>query len=382
MPNAPLRRAAGPGAALLGVGLVLGLMAWLQDELNPDWLGYAAIYQDGGAWLADQGRDPLFLLLMGAMSTLFGPDGYDTFRFVLAAYFAVFTYLLLRGRHVPADGHGHRWPLLLLGLLPFVAPRFTIQIREGLALTLVLIGLVLLNRPNPAAAAGTSADAATGTSLSPARSGVLPTVLLFVAAVALHSGTVVLLLALLTGLAVRHMCAGAVRLELWLLLSLGMLAVAGTAVLSTLGLGTPAGRALVDEWYGLLADEEATISAAKWAYWGLYGLGVLALAGRVRSLYQRGQLPGDLRPVLGMVTLVMLPAIYVTALMLLGAGMPAIVVSGAARMMNMLLSVSLLMLALRGGLNLRLGLFCLLVLVDQARVIVESVLGTGAVEAL
>ena len=106
---------------------------------------------------ADQGRDPLFLLLMGSMSALLGPDGYESFRIVLAAYFAVFTYWLLRGRHVPADGRRHRWPLLLLGLLPFVAPRFTIQIREGLALTLVLVGLVLLTRPSSATVATVAA---------------------------------------------------------------------------------------------------------------------------------------------------------------------------------------------------------------------------------
>ncbi len=371
MPALALRRAAGPGAAMLGVLLVLALMAGLQDELNPDWLGYAAVYQDAGAWLADQGRDPLFVLLMGTMSTLFGPDGYESFRILIAVYFAVFTYLLLRSRQVPADGHAHRWPLLLLGLLPFVAPRFTIQIREGLALTLVLVGLALLNPSRPAS-----------TAAAMPRTTVWPAVLLFGAGAAVHSGTGVLLLALLAGLAVRHVCAGAVRLELWLLLSLGLLAVAGSAVLSTLGLGSPAGRALVDELYGVLADEDATNSAAKWAYWGAYGLGVLTLAARVRQLYQQGLLPDGLRPVLGMVTLVMLPAIYVTALLLLGAGLPAIVVSGAARVMNMLLSVSLLVLALRGALNLRLGLFCVLVLVDQARVIVEAVLGAGAIEAL
>lgn len=373
MPPTTLGRTAKPGTALLGMGLVLALMVWLQDELNPDWLGYAAIYQNSGAWLADQGRDPLFLLLMGTMSTLFGPDGYETFRIVLAGYFAVFTYLLLRSRQVPEGGRNQSWLLLLLGLLPFVAPRFTIQIREGLALTLVLIGMALLNRAAPAA---------TAIAGRVKRAALWPTVLLFAAGAALHSGTAVLLLALLAALAVRHVCAGAVRLELWLLLSLGLLAVATSAVVSTLGLATPAGRALVDELYGLLADEDVTVSLAKWTYWGVYGLGVLTLAGRVRGLYQRGLLPDGLRPVLGVVTLVMLPAIYVTALLLLGAGMPAIVVSGAARLMNMLLSVSLLVLALRGELNLRLGLFCVLVLVDQARVIVEAVLGAGAFESL
>jgi hypothetical protein len=372
MSAATLRRSAGPGTALLGLGLVLALMVWLQDELNPDWLGYAAIYQDAGAWLADQGRDPLFLLLMGTVSTLLGPDGYDTFRLALAGYFALFTFVLLRGRHVPAEGRPQGWPLLLLGLLPFVAPRFTIQIREGLALTLVLLGLLLLaRRPAGPVAAVSSRAAPVG-----------PALLLFAAGAALHSGTGVLLLALLGGLAVRHVAAGVVRLELWLMLSLGLLGVVATALIATVGLAMPAGRAFVDAWYGLLADEEATVSAAKWAYWGAYGLGVLTLAGQVRRLYERGELPAALRPVLGVVVLVMLPAIYVSALLLLGAGMPAIVVSGAARVMNMLLSVSLLVLALRGQLNWRLGLFCLLVLVDQARVILEAVLGAGVLEAL
>lgn len=378
MAPASVRRAAGPGAALFGVGLVLALMAGLRDELNPDWLGYAAIYQEAGAWLADQGRDPLFLLLMGTMSSLLGPDGYERFRIVVGLYFAAFTYWLLRGRHVAAGGRRQGWPLLLLGLLPLVAPRFTIQIREGLALTLVFVGLVLLARP--ASAADAAASNASGE--RPPRTAAWPALLLFAAAAALHSGTAVLLLALLAALAVRHVCGGAIRLELWLLLSLGMVAVTGSALLSTLGLATPAGRALVDELYGLLADEDATVSAAKWVYWGAYGLGVLTLAGRVRGLYQGGQLPAGLRTVLGLVALVMLPAIYVTALLLLAAGMPAIVVSAAARMMNMLLSVSLLVLALRGALNLRLGLFCVLVLVDQARVILEAVLGAGALEAL
>lgn len=362
-PVNPARHHAGWGATLLGLAFVLALMWGLREDFNPDWLGYAEIYQQTGAWLAEQGRDPLFVVLTGTLRTLLGPDSYDAFRLVVAAYFAGFTVLLLRGRVIPYGNRVHRWPLLLLGLLPFVAPRFTIQIREGLALTLVLVGMAVLaggsrQRTDPPA---------------------WPAVLLFVAAAALHSGVAILLLALIAGLLIGNLCAHQSRVESWLLLSAALTAVTLAAALAIFGIATDNGTRAIETIYGAVADENATLSLAKWAYWLAYGLGVATVAARVHALYGSPQLPSRLRPVLGVVAMVMLPAIYVAALLLLAGGAPAIAVSGAARLMNMLLSVTLLVLALRGALTLRLGLFALLVLVDQGRVILEAVLGlTGS----
>ena len=351
------------GPAVAGLLLVLGLMAWLKEDLNPDWISYAFVYNDGGAWLAEQKRDPLFLMLVGALRSLFGPDGYPAFRYTVAGYFAIFTYLLLRGRVLPFDaGSTPRWPLLLLGMLPFVAPRFTIQIREGLALTLVLVGMAWL-------------------SAAPSRTGrTVVAIAFFVAATLLHSAVGILLLALLAGIVIRQICMQSIGLELWILLALGLIATAAGAAIAGFGLSTRAGQRLVESLYGVEGEVEATLTFWKWVYWGLYGLGVAALAGRLRHLYRDNQLPPDLRPVLGIITLVMLPAIYTAALLLLAGGLPPIVVSGAARLMNMLLSVTLLVLALRGALTPRLGIFALLVLVDQARIILEAVLSIVAPE--
>ncbi len=331
----------------------------LKHELNPDWWGYAAIYQDAGAWLADQGRDPLFLLLVGGMSGLLGPDGYDAFRVLIGLYFAAFTYLLLRGRVLPFGLLVQRWPLLLLGLLPFVALRFTVQIREGLALTFVLFGMAVLARR---------------TSWATAAPQTLPALLLFAAGAALHSGAAILLLALLVGLLLSWLCSRSTRVELWLMLSLGLAAVTVSAGAAVFGVAIRAGSDLVSTIYGSLAEDDAELSLLKWLYWAAYGLGVAAVAGRVHTLYGSGALPPGLRPLLGVIALVLLPAIYIAALLLLAGGMPAIVVAGAARIMNMLLSVTLLVLALRGALNWRLGLFALLVLIDQGRVVVEAML--------
>ncbi|MDQ2778287.1 MAG: EpsG family protein [Pseudomonadota bacterium] len=358
----PARRA-GWGTTLLGLAFVLALMGGLREDFNPDWFGYAEIYQQTGAWLAEQGRDPLFVVLTGTLRTLLGPDSYDAFRFVVAAYFAGFTVLLLRGRVIPFGSHVHRWPMLLLGLLPFIAPRFTIQIREGLALTLVIFGMAAL----------------AGGSKEQDKPAVWSAVLLFVAAAALHSGVAILLLALLAGLLIGNLCAHRSQVESWLLLSAALIAVALAAALTIFGIATDTGTRAIESIYGALADTDITLSLAKWIYWLAYGFGVATVAGRVHALYGSPQLPSRLRPVLGVIAMVMLPAIYVAALLLLAGGAPAIAVSGAARLMNMLLSVTLLVLALRGALNLRLGLFALLVLVDQGRVILEAVLGlTGS----
>lgn len=368
MNTQPARRSS-LGPALAGLLLVLGLMIWLRDELNPDWFSYGLIYSEAGAWLADQNRDPLFLALVGALRRLFGPDGYDAFRATVAAYFAVFTWLLLRGRILPFDGqHRHGWPLLLLGLLPFVAPRFTIQIREGLALTAVLGGMALLSLEHRVSTP----------QLRQTRQ--FAALALFAAGMLLHSGTGLLLVALLAGWLVRQLGMRSIALELWILLALGLTAATTAAGIAIFGLGTDAGHRFVENLYGVEASVEATLGFWKWVYWGSYGLGVALLAGRVHTLYRSQRLPDNLRQLLGMVTLVMLPAIYVAALLLLAGGLPPIVVSGAARLMNMLLSVTLLVLALRGALNLRLGLFALLVLVDQARIILEAVLSLVAPE--
>lgn len=379
-PRVRARHAAGLGTALLAVLLSLLLMQWLSEGLNPDWQGYALLYQDAGAWLAEQGRDPLFLLFIGVGSALLGPDGYLAFRALVGLYFALFLFWLLRRPFGPPELPRQGAWLLLLGLLPFVAPRFTIQIREGLALTLVLAGAAWLSRAHaPVTCAGVQAgmrSLAAGAASHPA----WPAVLLFLAAGAMHSASAVLLAALLGGLLLRLLCSDTIRLELWLLLSISMAVTAGIALAALLLLATPAGLERVETLYGELADTQAELSLAKWAYWGLYGLGLLAFAARVRRLYQQRALPSGLRQWLGMVALVFLPAVYLTALLLLANGLPAIVVAGAARVQNMLLAVGLLVLALRGQLNRRLGLLCLLVLVDQARVILEAVLGMGLVD--
>ena len=192
--------------ALAGTLLVVALMWVVKEEINPDWYGYAAIYSDDGAWLADQGRDPLFVMLLGAMAAMTGPDEYMTFRIVVGLYFATFTYLLLKGRILPLGPKPHSNLLLFIGILPFIAPRFTIQIREGIAVTVALFGMALV------ASRGRGSQDANRTTLS-----AMGALLLFVASYATHSGAIVLPLALLVSWTIQRRTKSSLGRELQVL---------------------------------------------------------------------------------------------------------------------------------------------------------------------
>jgi len=351
--------------ALFATGLVVSLMAVVTEQSNPDWFGYEIIYQEGGAWLLNQGRDILFLLVVGAAAAAFGPEGYPVFRLVLAAYFAAFTFALLSGRVVRYSGRVQGTWLVFFALMPLMLPRFTIQIREGLALTLVIVAIGLLSR---AELSGRAKHARLVGKLAPTG--------LMIAAFSIHSGTAILLVAAGLGALVSSLTGGSRRQELLLYWALGLFAIFAAGASALLLADTVFFRQTVNETFGWLADSEASMSLAKWLYWLLYGLGIAQLVSSVHALCAGPALPKQLRSIIGVLAIGLLPAMYVTALVLLAVGMPPIVVSALARILNMILALLLLVTAYNGGLTGRLLIFAALVLIDQVRVITESIFTT------
>lgn len=144
----------GPG--LVGALLAVAPLAWLVQlslsEFNPDWAAYQAIYDLGGAWLAEAGRDPAFTAIVAFSHAWLGGDGYEAWRTWLAAGFVLFSLALARGWVIPplqrAAGSGAEFGLLAIAVAGIYlgCTRFTIQIREGLAITIALVGLGLLVR--------------------------------------------------------------------------------------------------------------------------------------------------------------------------------------------------------------------------------------------
>src|SRR6185312_10951116 len=120
------------------------LLQLSMSKLNPDWFSYQLIYESKGAWLSDQGRDPVFLILTAYLAKLFGPQGYEASRIFLAFYFLLFVALLSSGCIFKLNRTKGAYVFLMVALVYLGFTRFTIQIREGLAMTPVVLSLALV----------------------------------------------------------------------------------------------------------------------------------------------------------------------------------------------------------------------------------------------
>ena len=72
-------------------------------EFNPDWFAYEKIFSNNG-WIDDGDRDVGFLFLINIYKSLIKND-YDSFRFILAFFFIVFTFFLVCGRIIQFDNY-------------------------------------------------------------------------------------------------------------------------------------------------------------------------------------------------------------------------------------------------------------------------------------
>jgi hypothetical protein len=108
---------------------------------NADWEAYENIFKTGGAWLFYQQRDPAFLGLISFFKSYICSD-YNDFRFAVGSYFFIFTcWVAIRWRK---STRFDNYIFSYAGVLPLFFPKFTVQIREGLAQTLVFAAFTIL----------------------------------------------------------------------------------------------------------------------------------------------------------------------------------------------------------------------------------------------
>lgn len=116
----------------------------LSGDVNPDWAGYELIFDSAGAWLNDSNRDPIFLALMAFFREISPIDTYEAFRLVVGIIFTGMIFLLCSGIcfRVGKD----RLLIVVCTVLTVCSVRFTVQIREGLAVLFFLIAMSFLYR--------------------------------------------------------------------------------------------------------------------------------------------------------------------------------------------------------------------------------------------
>lgn len=291
---------------LLFLAFTLGNLLHFIGEANPDWYSYQTLFEEQGAWLAERGRDPTFLGLMEFFALI---GSYEAFRLWVGLYFLIFTFWILNrwARHVPELSVFATF----LSLAPLLMPKFTVQIREGLAQTVVLAALTLLfeqHRRGPRA----------GLPLMP--------LLLLAVASTIHAATAVLVAAVLIPLAALRL-GGAAGARLVLPIAVAMTLLAAAAGLYVIGVGDLL-RDAASRLLGELQQEEARIDSAKAAYWSAKVIALGYLAVRVRRC-DLGQTAFGLFT--RYATYALAPTFLLLAVYLIFTGYPAFIASAAIR---------------------------------------------------
>lgn len=336
------------------LGCALGVLCWglfnFVGPKNADWLAYQYLFEDAGGWLANAGRDPSFLALLSFSA--YGTD-YDGFRTIVGLYFVVFSWwLIARWKQFAVVD---RYVLSYLTVLPLLLPRFTVQIREGIAITLVLAAITILWRKE-----------ATG------RRGRIAALALTGAATSFHGGAAVFLAMMLVPWTWRFLFGSGAR-------ATSVVAV----VIGAVAFGVSAATGLFDAimvgvvqlvWGGFVTLETET-GGAKSAYWLARCAAAGYLAYVARAVIARS--PQSIAGFLNFGTCIVLPLLHLLVLYLVFGGHSAYLSSAGIRMLNM---VMLLLLAIIGFCARKswplIGL-TLFMLVDQVRVLLDNAPDAG-----
>jgi len=345
---------------------ILGGLLWLsQSELNPDWGAYRLIYESEGAWLGSSGRDPAYTGLNSLANAVLGADGYESFRALLATYFFAFSVLLVTGRISRLSTGRGNMAAFVLAAVYFGFSRFTIQIREGVAMSLVVFALAVFRRHAGAASVRPVAHHRSDSNLS--------AWMLMVLATCMHA-SIALVMAIMiaavwvNGADAARPSARESRFQLVTLLA----ALIVFVTLAQLKLGGVLDE-IATETLGDRLVEEHQVTALQLAFWGVYGVVCWMVQREMRRAMEDGAIRGiygwTLRTLAGPATF----GVYLSLVACLLMGISSLVLSSYVRLIHMVLALSILQLAILGRTNWKLTLAILFLLVDQARNIADSI---------
>lgn len=365
------------GLGVLSIILFGTLLHFSLTILNPDWLSYRLIYEAEGAWLSEQGRDPAFLMLTAFLENLFGPQGYEAYRIFFALYFLVFIGFLSSGYifKFKRKNYGHLF--LMIAIVYFGFTRFTIQIREGIALTLVVLSLALVAKRSH-----DQARSFLRRNGKPSSQGLLlmgVTLPLFVVAALVHLATLSVLLIYLAGLWVtrREIVVNGRPLpssaESWRLSLVWILAFlfAGMSVMQ-LYLGGSLGRIVAETVGDRLADAKG-LSAPQLVFWGLYGGACWLINRETRAILKQKQVVGTFASFLQILSGPAITATYMSILLALILAVTPLFIVSYVRLLHMLMAIALLCLAVTGQRRWQMSAVGIFLIADQMRSILESI---------
>jgi hypothetical protein len=320
-------------ASLLVAGGMITGWTLFRGSANPDWAGYERIFNEQGAWLADRDRDPIFLAFVGAARDVLGPDGYEAFRLGVFALMLVAT-LLLVFRLPPQRELAHklaRAAVVSVAVVAIMITKALVQIREGLAFSLVAIAVVRL-------------VPAEGREELP--QGVFMTYGLLALAALTHAGTGVYVVTFAAADLVSFALSDATVRRRGISVVAATLAVVGAFVLRD----QIASRLMPEDEFALDLVRSDVSQVLKYVYWALMGGVLFVLARQVRGAARtlRQRKAAAFAAIQGWVVL---PLVYTLALLMLVSQQPLHVTSMLQRMLSTAVGVALVTVLMRGRAN-------------------------------
>lgn len=342
-------------SCLIGV-LFGGVIAVGFSEFNPDWLAYQSIYESGGAWLSEQGRDPFFLFIIELFKYIFTSDGYIYLRVLLGSIFSIFSALLFSGFIIPWNKQRASISMLFLAVINIGLSRFVVQIREGLALVFLFWGIGFLNRQSD--------------------KPILIKKLMFVAIMLLACLTHSIMFLIASGFGVA-MTENRWSKKLFSLIGkndiIDFIIFSSAGVFIYLVFYLIGGNELIQQDIGERALMVVDASAVKYLLWAWYGLVVWIIYEKITKMTVDCcfgmRTKRAIQIIAGPITVI----IYFFIITALVSGGAAAVISTFARILYLLLGVSLIFISGNSKFDFKIILLSVFLIVDQIRIIMDSI---------
>lgn len=345
-------RTSTPIAVVTAILIVVAMLfAYRWAPYTFDWQGYQIIYEREGAWLARSNRDVAFVTLVKVANYFLGHDGYPAFRALLGAGFLAFMVWLTF--NIPRQRLGQIQAIAVAALIIAIfLLKAAIQIREGLAFGMVVMGLVALLQSRR----------------------VVLAFLAMVAAATVHAGVgAFLLLFLLAGLLARFSTRFARDGRQVLVLSPNARFVMGAAGI-LFGISVVALLTQLGDLSFVLRDLRFYVSSAdqsdsrvRFVYWGINAVMCFIIC---REMI-RANLGGNFRPTatayVEITSRILIPSVLVICLLMVGLDLLPYAISFFARLLFTSMGVGLIIIAITGRLNLMTLLVTLWILADSIR---------------
>lgn len=332
--------------------LIINLIFFFKNN-NPDWEGYKSIFDDG-AWLKSQGRDLGFTSLGDAVKAIGG--SYLDFRIYLCIYFTLFTSAILWLWRNEASKPSYLWTFA--GLLPLLLPRFTVQVREGVALTLILAAYTLLMSAK--------------TQKKSFLFALPPLTLSILAPYLIHSGLALFPILFFISIAITFIETKFKQAPGSLQKKFNALTL--ILVCATLASGKIAEKinSFAPDLYEGFISRETDFGLEKIIFWTMKSLLLIYLIRITNNAIQEKKWPPIFSNLLSLSANSALPAIHLLILYLIFTNSLAIVTSSVNRLYSSILFVTLAVSSLRSKKTGILSISIILQLLDQYRVILTN----------